>query len=573
MKQTRYTFTLLPADGCASEHAPVADAVITLAGRSFNLLGTGGSAREQAALAPLAAHQGPCLPVLLGCGMGHALDALVQQHKGPIAVVDKEVDLTTALGTRTRHADPRVLWLDDADAATITSKLTNWQFANKGLPLVPLTLAAYLRIDRDFYAGLRDQLAASSRFNFWEKATYPRFRGQQPRLLLLTSQYFLMGEVASACARAGIPHHLLALEDDAIGQAEFVERLLKAVIDFRPDFVLTLNHLGVDREGVLVELLSKLQLPLASWFVDNPHLILHLYKRLVSDLTTLFTWDADNIPTLRAMGFAHVFHLPLGTDPERFHPPASPLPTVHPWRARVSFVGNSMVYKVAQRMKAAKLPRQLLHSYKDVAAAFAASQERSIRTFLLHDMPELGPLYDGLATNEQRLAYETMLTWEATRQYRTDCVRATLPHNPLIVGDKGWKQVFRKVETPWRLHREISYYSELPHFYPFSDINFNCTSKQMKGAVNQRLFDVPATGSFLLTDWREQMEGLFEPGSEVACFHSPEEAADLVRYYIDHPAQRQRVALAARRRVLAEHTWEHRLRTLVTHMREVYATP
>ena len=46
---------------------------------------------------------------------------------------------------------------------------------------------------------------------------------------------------------------------------------------------------------------------------------------------------------------------------------------------------------------------------------------------------------------------------------------------------------------------------------------------------------------------------------------------ELVRYYLDHPKERQRFARQARKRVLACHTWVHRLQCLLAQMREVYA--
>ncbi|MCL2124070.1 MAG: glycosyltransferase, partial [Desulfovibrionaceae bacterium] len=159
---------------------------------------------------------------------------------------------------------------------------------------------------------------------------------------------------------------------------------------------------------------------------------------------------------------------------------------------------------------------------------------------------------------------------EATRRYRTRCVRQLLPFTPLIVGDRGWRQNFKHERLPWRLHHELSYYSELPAFYPWSDINFNCTSKQMKGAVNQRLFDVPAAGAFVLTDWRDQTESLFEPGKELVCYREPEEAPELIRHFLARPAERQRIVRAARARVLAEHTWTHRVQSILARLRETY---
>lgn len=317
-----------------------------------------------------------------------------------------------------------------------------------------------------------------------------------------------------------------------------------------------------------MDLLARLQLPLASWFVDNPHLIIHLYTRCVSPWTALFTWDSDNIPSLHAAGFEHVFYLPLGTDPERFCPgkerdaPAA-------WRAAISFVGNSMLYKVGGRLKNGRFPRALLLPFKTVARAFMESELRSVPALLERDFPDVHARYLALPDNEARLAYETAVTWQATRLYRNGCVRRLLPFHPLLVGDAGWKTEFRHESAQPRYLPALSYYTELPAFYGCSDLNFNCTSKQMKGAVNQRIFDIPAAGGFVLTDWRPQMERLFEP-DEMAVYHEPEEIADLTRHFLSHPDQRRALVTAGRRRVLACHTWRHRLQTLLHQMRAVY---
>ncbi|MDR2820579.1 MAG: DUF3880 domain-containing protein [Desulfovibrio sp.] len=551
------------------------DVLARIDNRRFSMLAPGGPERETAVIAALAPDQlQNSLPVLLGAGLGHALRELLKKSDGPVAVVDKEQKLRQLTGIPEKLPDSqcsRILLVDEKDPQQALNALTHWQARNGGKRLLPLPLPFYLRLDRAYYGNLRDELAASMRFDFWSRAAQPRFREAKPRLLLLTSKYFLMGELQNACRKLDLEHRLIVLKDDTLAQSEFVQQLLEAVVSFKPDCLITLNHMGVDVEGVLMDLLARLQLPLASWFVDNPHLIVHLYSRCVSPWTTLFTWDEDNIESLRQSGFEHVFYLPLGTDPDRFTPKHN-RKTPFSWKADLSFVGNSMLYKVGGRLKTGRFPRALLLPFNKISQAFMESDNRAVADFLREDFPEVFAGYNALPDNETRLAYETAVTWQATRLYRNGCVRKLLPLKPLIVGDSGWHSEFRKEKGQYRFLDALSYYDELPAFYGQSAVNFNCTSKQMKGAVNQRVFDVPAAGAFVLTDWRAQMDQLFEP-SEMACYHDPEQAPDLARYYLANPRERHKIIKAARQRVLSCHTWQHRLERLLAHMRQVYGTP
>ena len=561
----------------------VADVLVSRDGKMLPILGSGGKSRELAMLTAVsetgisfAPEQH--LPVLIGSGVGFAAQALVERLSAtvgedfPLAIVDKEISILDASGLRERLTQyPSIRWIAEKNTEEAIRQLTLWQTQYGNKSLFPFTHPFYLRLDKTYYATIRETANASAQFNLWEKTAYPKFASDSPRILLLMSKYFLTGELVSACERLGIAHRLLQVPDGEMGHAAFVEQLLAAVLEFKPDCIVTINHLGVDREGVLMNLLERLRLPLASWFVDNPHLVLAHYADLVNPWATIFTWDADNIPSLKALGFEHVFYLPLGTDATRFRPvERNAIPPGHPWHADVSFVGNSMLHKVTARLDKLTLPPELEVSYKRIAAEFAESEIRSVADFLHTAHPELVPFFQQLNCPVAQLDYEVLLTWESTLQYRLSCIAAILPFAPLIVGDDGWHELLTAETRPWRRHPEITYYTDLPAFYPCSIINFNCTSKQMKGAVNQRIFDVPATGSFCLTDWREQIENLFEPGIEVICYHSPEEAEAMARHYLAAPKKRENVIRAARRRVLAEHTYEIRIKTLIATMRKIF---
>jgi spore maturation protein CgeB len=81
--------------------------------------------------------------------------------------------------------------------------------------------------------------------------------------------------------------------------------------------------------------------------------------------------------------------------------------------------------------------------------------------------------------------------------------------------------------------------------------------------VNPRTFELAACGAFQLTDRRSLMSGLFSE-SELATVSSPDELPGKIAGWLREPEQRMAMAAQARRRVLAEHTYAHRMRDLLS---------
>jgi len=82
-------------------------------------------------------------------------------------------------------------------------------------------------------------------------------------------------------------------------------------------------------------------------------------------------------------------------------------------------------------------------------------------------------------------------------------------------------------------------------------------------ANNMRLYEATGVGSLLITDRKDNLGDLFEVGKEVVAYSDPEEAAELIRYYLDHPEEAATIARAGQARTLREHTYRHRMEELV----------
>jgi spore maturation protein CgeB len=77
-------------------------------------------------------------------------------------------------------------------------------------------------------------------------------------------------------------------------------------------------------------------------------------------------------------------------------------------------------------------------------------------------------------------------------------------------------------------------------------------------AANMRLFEATGAGSCLLTDWKENLNDIFEIDKEVVCYKSKEECLEKAKWLLSNKVFCQEIAHAGRERTLRDHTFEKR---------------
>ena len=145
------------------------------------------------------------------------------------------------------------------------------------------------------------------------------------------------------------------------------------------------------------------------------------------------------------------------------------------------------------------------------------------------------------------------------------------PEKRFILGGSGWQSK--------RLPSNVSYLGHVPT----RDHNrFNCSalavlniSRDSMAAYGfspaTRVFEAAGSGACIITDAWKGIECFLEPDEEILVAHS---GADVGRYLAELTPERARqVGEAARRRVLAEHTYEHRATELIQVFARVQANP
>ncbi|MDI6853209.1 MAG: glycosyltransferase [Deltaproteobacteria bacterium] len=497
--------------------------------------------------------------LVLGLGLGYhvlkLLPRLNPEHRVIIVEKEPEVflaalriqDLTAVL------AESRTTLAVDPDFRKVSRHLLKHFFPGDGQRLIFFGHPPSLRAHNTFYQEVIRRLKPSA------PGTQARrgVRQERFRVLIINPDYFLIPEAGRAFRDLGHEVKAVLFDKRRDNGEEVVRRILAEVKACRPDLVFTVNHLGLDREGLLMEFFHRLKVPFVSWYVDSPAIILNLYAGQPSEMAYIFVWDPTYTPEVKALGFQKVFPLPLATDPHIFKP--RPASVLAPWENQVAFVGNSLVKAVAEKLARLPASPEFERLFQRLTQAYLDKPFRPFKDVAEKEDLAGHPLIAGLSHTE-RTDLGAAIIWEATRVHRLGCVEQLAPFKPVIYGDPGWRQL---TGGPFRLRPEVNYFDELPLVYGATAVNFNVTSLQMKAAVNQRVFDAPAAGGFLLTDFKPQLDELFQVGREIICYRHPGEIPELTRYYLKADRDRNEIVSRGRRRILAEHTYKHRLRTMV----------
>jgi len=168
--------------------------------------------------------------------------------------------------------------------------------------------------------------------------------------------------------------------------------------------------------------------------------------------------------------------------------------------------------------------------------------------------------YLGTYSDDRQPALDTLLL-EPARQWRRGAFAVV---GALYPDDIVWPpNVYRETHISPREHAA---------FYARQCLTLNITREEMKKrgfSPSVRLFEAGACGAAIVSDWWVGLSELFVPGREVLISESADQT---LRYLRDQPKSRlAEIGLAARRRILAEHTAEHRAIQLENYLKEIDA--
>lgn len=334
---------------------------------------------------------------------------------------------------------------------------------------------------------------------------------------------------------------------------ERMKFLGEKIIRFRPDLIFTINN-----QGIIPPLIEYLKIPYASWFVDTPF---GLKREDASSYGAIFFWEKGFIQEFKNSNFRYVGYLPACTDPRIFKKMDLSQEDQKKFGCNISFVGNSF-YSFYQNCWEEILK---MDKNKGLRLLF----EEVIRKKEEEPLKDIIEILAGLNINLSDWGdLESILQGASVSISRKAVLKEVRDFGLSIYGDEGWKELF--INGAVNLYPAIDYSRKLPKLYNASKINLNISTPQRRTGLPPRIFDIMACGGFSLTDYLPELEEFFEIDREIIVYESTSDLRKKADYYLSHPEERQMIASRAKRRVLAEHTYRHRMERLVQVMREIF---
>ena len=157
--------------------------------------------------------------------------------------------------------------------------------------------------------------------------------------------------------------------------------------------------------------------------------------------------------------------------------------------------------------------------------------------------------------------------------FRKRIVRSLANHYPdfMVFGDKFWLCDLpqEKVSTA------VGYYINLNETYRRTKINIDINRVVITEGMTQRIFDCGAGGNFVITSDKPVVEEFFVTkgeNREVIVFNNELHLKESIDYFLKNEDERNVIARRARERVLKDHTYDHRVRSIFRTISEQIGT-
>jgi spore maturation protein CgeB len=324
--------------------------------------------------------------------------------------------------------------------------------------------------------------------------------------------------------------------------------------------LVTVNEWGMDTEGVLSDYCRAHGITHVNWCVDDPFFeeTIQAKKFRPSPLRFDFVSDKGYVEAMQRRGY-NAFFLPLAVDGQWFHP--EPVDAERKtWENDIVFVGNSYLAQMDDLLRISPgFVDTLVPFLGSVVDRYLADVEYDVEGHIARKIRNLGRLPAGLNFDKALFIAKQAAGYFGRKKLILFIAKRYSGFR--VFGDDGWKQVLPSSQLGW-----AKYYTNLCETYRGAKITIDINRMVIRNGFTQRVFDVPASGGFVITSAKPCVAEYFEtngPGMEMATFKSAGDLMEKIDHYLAHDDECRAIALRGMKKVLGAHTYDHRMREII----------
>lgn len=303
----------------------------------------------------------------------------------------------------------------------------------------------------------------------------------------------------------------------AVGRDEMNRELVDTVHEFKPDLLFCMLFTEEVKKETIDYITKHTKTKTLNWFADD-HWRFHVFSKKWAHLfTAVATTDSRAPEKYRAIGIRNVIKTQWAAN-QHLYFPKSGLPAVTAGSPDVVFVGQKYGNRGAYIRKISQMSGAVVSAY-------------------------------GSGWGSGRIDFETMVSLFATVP-----IVLNFTESP-YVGLRSFLKSFVKLFIKKELGKYVFDGDNIIN-------NFLSSLSLYRRQIKARVFEVPACGGFLLTGDADNLSDYFCIGKEIETFSCYDELLEKVVYYKEHKDAREAIAESGYRRVLSEHTYDHRFREI-----------
>lgn len=147
-----------------------------------------------------------------------------------------------------------------------------------------------------------------------------------------------------------------------------------------------------------------------------------------------------------------------------------------------------------------------------------------------------------------------------------DEIFSNLTEFNLVIKGKNWHKLSKKSENFEITYNKIDINEQIKDYNKYKAVINKHQAVNHISALNMRVFEVPATKTLLLNDYRDGIENLFDIEKEILVYKNIDELIEILEKLKRNPKEFDSVISSGYKRVLNEHTYVHRMKEVISYV-------